>query len=171
MMAGHAAWACSLSIDTLALSPRGGADGWYLLAGEGAGGPVPTPQEFAQLTAAHAQYCVLVVDDDVTIRETVTALLADEGYVVAQAANGMEALACLERQVPQVVLLDMRMPVLDGWGFVDELRKRNLDLKVVAMTATHNARVWAQEIGATSYLGKPFEPDELLDLVEHLCTE
>jgi CheY-like chemotaxis protein len=133
-------------------------------------GPLGTaPGRFAETTATQTPCVVLVVDDDLAIRETVRALLEDEGYAVAQAANGLEALVCLERQVPKVVLLDMRMPLMDGWEFVEELRKRQFDGAVVAMTATHDARVWAREIGAIGYLGKPFEPDELLALVDRLC--
>jgi DNA-binding NtrC family response regulator len=77
----------------------------------------------------------------------------------------------LERQMPKVVLLDMRMPLMDGWGFVDEVRRRNIDVTVVAMTATHDIHAWAREIGATDYLGKPFQPDELLELVDRLCRQ
>jgi DNA-binding response OmpR family regulator len=112
---------------------------------------------------------VLVVDDDVVIRETVVLLLESEGYAVEQAANGLEALAWVDRQRPKIVLLDMRMPLMDGWGFVEEVSRRKLNLTVVPMTATYDARAWAQEIGATNYIGKPFEPEELLALVDRLC--
>jgi CheY-like chemotaxis protein len=142
---------------------------WDLFPAEESGSPLTGLQAFAEMTDVHAQCCVLVVDDDATIRESVTALLEDEGYLVAQAANGLEALECLERQLPKVVLLDLRMPVMDGWEFVEELRTRQLEVRVVAMTATYDAQLWAQEIGATSYLGKPFAPEALLALVERLC--
>jgi DNA-binding NtrC family response regulator len=144
---------------------------WRLFTEEEPGASVTDAQRFAEATAIHADCVVLVVDDDPTIRQSVAALLEDDGYVVQQAANGLDALASLERQVPKVVLLDMRMPLMDGWGFVDEVRKRSVDVTVVAMTATHDVQVWAQEIGATNYLGKPFQPDELLDLVDRLCRE
>jgi CheY-like chemotaxis protein len=142
---------------------------WHLLTEEDRGSSVPESQQAADTAAVHAQCAVLVVDDDITIREAVVALLEDDGYVVEQAANGLEALAAVERRLPKLVLLDMRMPLMDGWAFVDELRKRNLDITLVAMTATYDARLWAQEIGASSYIGKPFQPDVLLELVDRLC--
>jgi CheY-like chemotaxis protein len=149
--------------------PRWDVVRWGLFPEEASGTALTGLQAFAEMTAGHGRCHVLVVDDDLTIRESVTALLEDEGYLVAQAANGLEALACVERQMPKIVLLDLRMPVMDGWEFVGELRTRQLGVMVVAMTATHDAQRWAQEIGATSYLGKPFAPEELLALVERLC--
>lgn len=114
---------------------------------------------------------VLVVDDDQAIRELVTQILETEGYRVATATNGAEALAELEaiRQVdpecPSVILLDMRMPVLDGWGVARELKGRGLRIPIVVMTAARDAQVWAQEIGADGYLAKPFDLDDLLAAV------
>jgi CheY-like chemotaxis protein len=143
---------------------------WRLLTAEDAlGSAAAESQHLDDTTAIHAQCRVLVVDDDAAIRQAVAALLEDDGYVVDQAANGLEALARLDQHLPKVVLLDMRMPLMDGWSVAGEIRERNLDVNVVAMTATHNARLWADQIGAPNYLGKPFEPDELLQLVDRLC--
>jgi CheY-like chemotaxis protein len=114
---------------------------------------------------------VLVVDDDPTILATVAETLDFEGYAVKTASNGAEALALLEGGLPAVVLLDMRMPVLDGWGFMRGVRERGLPLKVLVMTAAQDARRWAAEIGATGALAKPFEIDELLAAVKRLVTE
>src|SRR5581483_2671539 len=91
---------------------------WRLLREEETRAPTTGLEQFAEMTAAHARCSVLVVDDDLIIRETVAALLEDDGYVVEQAANGLEALAHLEGHLPAVVLLDMRMPLMDGWAFV-----------------------------------------------------
>jgi CheY-like chemotaxis protein len=66
---------------------------------------------------------VLVVDDEADIRATVSAMLEIEGYAVAEAANGADALHAVEQREPDVILLDMRMPVLDGWGFASEMRR------------------------------------------------
>jgi two-component system chemotaxis response regulator CheY len=111
---------------------------------------------------------VLVVDDDPTILATVSEALDMEGYPVLTATNGAEALAVVSRSVPSVVLLDMRMPVLDGWGFMHAARERGLPLKVIVMTAAADARRWATEIGAHDVLAKPFELDELVAAVERL---
>src|SRR6186997_2331894 len=106
---------------------------------------------------------ILVVDDDPAIRQTVAAILNLEGYPVESASNGEEALRMLERVHPAVVLLDMRMPVLDGWGFMRELKRRTLQPPVLVMTAARDARHWATEIGAQGHLSKPFDLEDLLD--------
>jgi two-component system chemotaxis response regulator CheY len=111
---------------------------------------------------------ILVVDDDASILETVTAILEMEGYAVATAANGVEALRRVEEARPVLVLLDMRMPVLDGWGFVRVLNERGVQLPIVVMTAAQDARRWATEIGAAGFLAKPFELPDLLDTVARL---
>jgi CheY-like chemotaxis protein len=111
---------------------------------------------------------ILVVDDDPNILDVVSELLDMEGYRVATAANGAEALRFVEEQRPSLVLLDMRMPVLDGWGFAKELKARGMHLPILVMTAAQNARLWAEEIGAQGYVAKPFEVPALLDAVEKL---
>jgi CheY-like chemotaxis protein len=68
--------------------------------------------------------------------------------------------------VPSLVLLDMRMPVLDGWGFMRVVRERGLTLTVVVMTAAADARRWGREIGAEGVLSKPFDIDELVRAVQ-----
>jgi two-component system, chemotaxis family, chemotaxis protein CheY len=105
---------------------------------------------------------ILVVDDDPAILSTVADILEFEGYIVEVAANGAEGLMVLERVQPRLVLLDMRMPVLDGWDFARALRERGIFLPILVMTAAQDARRWAQEIGAAGYVSKPFE---LLDLL------
>ncbi len=120
---------------------------------------------------------ILIVDDDPTILATVADALDLEGYRVVTATNGEEALAVLDagERSPRLVLLDMRMPVLDGWGFMRAVRQRGLSLSVVVMTAAADARRWAREIGAHDVLAKPFELDELIAAVQRFrsqpCTE
>ena len=109
---------------------------------------------------------ILVVDDDPTILATVSETLDLEGYPVVTATNGEEALQEVDRSRPWVVLLDMRMPVLDGWGFMQALRERGLSLTVVVMTAAADARRWAAEIGAQGVLAKPFELDDLIAAIQ-----
>jgi CheY-like chemotaxis protein len=111
---------------------------------------------------------ILVVDDDPTILATVSETLDLEGYPVVTATNGAEALEAVERERPWVVLLDMRMPILDGWGFVRAIRERGISLTVVVMTAAADARRWAREIGAQGVLAKPFELDDLLAAVQRV---
>jgi two-component system, chemotaxis family, chemotaxis protein CheY len=108
---------------------------------------------------------VLVVDDDRAIVSTVQAVLVDEGYDVATAADGREALVELQRELPSLVLLDMRMPVMDGWHFAEEVKQQGLSVPIVVMTAAQDARRWADEIGANGYVSKPFDIDDLLEAV------
>jgi CheY-like chemotaxis protein len=108
---------------------------------------------------------ILVVDDDPAILSTVADILEFEGYEVEVAANGAEGLRVLERVQPKLVLLDMRMPVLDGWDFARALRERGIILPILVMTAAQDARRWAQEIGAAGYVSKPFELIDLLSAV------
>ena len=91
-----------------------------------------------------------------------------EGFPFVTATNGAEALDAVDRDHPSLVLLDMRMPILDGWGFMRVIRERGLNLSVVVMTATADARRWGREVGAQGVLAKPFELDELVRAVQRL---
>ena len=109
---------------------------------------------------------VLVVDDDTSILDTVSAILSGEGYEVVSAASGQEALDAVARKRPLVILLDMRMPVMDGWAVARALREQGINVPIVVMTAAESAKRWADEVGAEGYLAKPFGLDELLAAVE-----
>jgi CheY-like chemotaxis protein len=109
-----------------------------------------------------------VVDDDPSIVAVVSEILAAEGHEVVSAENGAEALGKVDGEA--LVLLDMRMPVLDGWGFAREFRAAGKRSPIVVMTAAENARRWAEEIGADGYLAKPFEIDALIAAVEQHAT-
>jgi two-component system, chemotaxis family, chemotaxis protein CheY len=115
---------------------------------------------------AHA---VLVVDDDLSILVTVAELLTLEGYVVQTATNGKEALHEMEQRCPVLVLLDMRMPVMDGWEFARRVRQRSCQPRILVMTAAQDAKKWADEIHADGHLDKPFDILDLLTTVERLC--
>jgi CheY-like chemotaxis protein len=112
---------------------------------------------------------VLVVDDDPGIRDTVSAILELEGYAVQAAEDGAVALRLMESLLPHVVLLDMRMPVMDGWAFAREARARGYASRIVVMTAAQDAPRWAAEVEADGVLPKPFELVTLLAEVERLC--
>jgi len=109
---------------------------------------------------------ILVVDDDPTILDVIRDLLTIEGYPVETARNGLEALQAVEQFHPSLILLDMRMPLLDGWGFARELERRGIHVPIVVLTATCDAARWAHEIGANDYLAKPFEISSLIQTVE-----
>ncbi len=109
---------------------------------------------------------ILVVDDDPSLLEVVELVLSTEGYPVLTARNGAEALQQVERAHPALVLLDMRMPICNGWEFAARLRERGIALPILVMTAAQDARRWAEEIGATGYVPKPFDIGDLLAAVE-----
>ncbi|MGH2427896.1 MAG: response regulator [Candidatus Limnocylindria bacterium] len=113
---------------------------------------------------------VLVVDDDAGVRDAVRDLLEIEGYPVVTAGDGAAALRLVDQRRPRLVLLDMRMPGVDGWGFAQLLRERGIQLPVVVMTAAADAVAWAREIGADGHLSKPFEVTDLLEVVTRHST-
>ena len=109
---------------------------------------------------------VLVVDDDTSILDTVSAILSGEGYDVVSAASGQEALEAVALKRPHLILLDMRMPIMDGWAVARALREQGVDVPIIVMTAAESAKRWADEVGAEGYLAKPFGLDELLATVD-----
>jgi two-component system chemotaxis response regulator CheY len=116
-------------------------------------------------------YNVLVVDDDPAIRAAICMVLDLEGYEVRAAANGQEALQEVDDACPDLVVLDMEMPILDGWGFARILHERCTEIKLLVVTSGMDGARWAQDIRAQGYLGKPFSLDQFLPEVERLCSE
>ena len=111
---------------------------------------------------------VLVVDDDPDIVEVVSLVLEMSGYRVSRAHDGRSALRMLEHGLPRLILLDMRMPVMDGWAFARELRARyGHQVPILVMTAAEDARLRAREVQAEDVLCKPFDVDALLSAVSH----
>lgn len=112
------------------------------------------------------QQPILVVDDDEVILSTLALFLADEGYDVVVASNGKEALERAKHEHPRLILLDMKMPVMDGWAFAAAYREQpGPHAPIIVMTAARDARARAAEIAADGYLAKPFDLDRLLDLM------
>jgi DNA-binding NtrC family response regulator len=108
----------------------------------------------------NAPHRVLVADDDPAIRKVICDRLKAAGHDVAVAANGVEALRQIEAFCPAMVLLDLRMPELDGFGVLEALNERESRPEVVVITAhgSIDAAVRAVKLGATDFLSKPFEP-------------
>jgi len=113
---------------------------------------------------------VLVADDEPAIVEMIRDILEEYGFRVVTAANGSEALRLVEEAEPEVVLLDMNMPVLDGEGFIAAVRERGLRIPIVVMTAGSSAKRWAAQLGADAYLSKPFELANLVDVTNRFAT-
>ncbi len=104
------------------------------------------------------------MEDDRSVRESVVLALSLEGYDVESANDGEQALAAVERALPDVIVLDVMMPVLDGLTVCRRLRARKLTVPVLMLTARHEIsdRVSGLDAGADDYLVKPFSLDELL---------
>lgn len=112
---------------------------------------------------------ILVVDDDPDMQDVMALTLELGGYEVSRASNGQQALERVAEEMPDLILLDMRMPVMDGWTFAAELRRRYASgAPIVVCTAAEDAQRRAREVDAVGCLSKPFELDELLRLVESL---
>jgi two-component system response regulator MprA len=107
---------------------------------------------------------ILVVDDDAPVRRMLRRTLEAEGYVVRLAADGGAALAEIERSAPDLLLLDVAMPGLDGRAVCRRLREKGLALPVLMLTARDavDDRVAGLDAGADDYLVKPFATEELL---------
>lgn len=114
---------------------------------------------------------VLIVDDDAPIRQLMEVVLSNEGYDVTATAGAREALEAIEKDMPDVVLLDLLMPEMDGWVFLDELRRRGLRerTRVVIVSAFGDAPTVerGRAEGALDHLTKPFEIEALVAAVRN----
>ena len=114
---------------------------------------------------------ILVVDDDAEIRGFLELVLEAEGYAVLVAPNGARALEVADQHPPDLILLDMRMPVMDGWAFTKAYRMQPPPhAPIVVMTAAPDAGQRAAEVQADGFVGKPFDLAELLALVNSRVT-
>jgi CheY-like chemotaxis protein len=113
---------------------------------------------------------VLVVEDSSVVLSAIADFLKNAGYVVMTARNGAEALEYLEATHPAVILLDQFMPVMDGKELLMVLRQRpGATIPVILMTAGEQGAKAARELGADGSLRKPFQPEELLRVIEQVC--
>lgn len=112
----------------------------------------------------------LVVDDDEPIRNLVSLVLAEDGLGVMTAGDGAEALERVRQQVPAAIVLDLMMPVMDGWTFVARCRELFGDIPIVVTSAPHALSERAQDLrsnGVRAVVAKPFDIGALLALIRH----
>jgi CheY-like chemotaxis protein len=113
---------------------------------------------------------VLVVDDFDDNRELFATVLRQEGFVVTTAADGVEALEIAAREAPDVILMDLAMPRMDGFDAIERLRleEHGRDALIVVISAFTDraSRVRAEEVGADAFLAKPCSPRALLAILE-----
>lgn len=109
-------------------------------------------------------FTILVVEDDLPLRKMMSAFLSINGYRTQTAGNGEEALAVMERVLPDLVIADVMMPVMDGWQLTEEIRRAWPMMPVILVTARDSIedKRTGFAAGADDYLTKPLDLDELL---------
>lgn len=115
---------------------------------------------------------ILVTDDSSDIRHLLSAILVEEGHSVTTANDGAKAVEMMAEEAPDLLVLDIMMPRLDGYGVLTEMQNSGLlsEVKVLILTAKTSEADWARgyKLGADQYLTKPFGSDELLQSVSTL---
>ena len=120
----------------------------------------------ARVAPVSTQPLVMIVDDSLTVRKITSRLLQREGFAVATAKDGVDALQLLTEQVPDVILLDIEMPRMDGFEFTKTIKgdpnSANIPIIMITSRTAEKHRNRAAELGVDLYLGKPYQEEELL---------
>ena len=115
---------------------------------------------------------ILTVDDSRTMRDMLRLALADAGYRVVQAVDGVHGLEVLSSERPNVIITDINMPRLDGFGFIEQVRtdSRFLGVPILVLTTESSAdkKSLARRAGATGWIVKPFDSMKLVDVVRRV---
>jgi DNA-binding response OmpR family regulator len=109
-----------------------------------------------------------VVDDDPDIRELLVSVLSDDGYEATSARDGRDALEVLDRWPADVIVLDLMMPVMDGWTFAARMKEK-WTIPIVVLSAATEVRKHADLLGAADVIPKPFDIDTLLPLIARVA--
>jgi CheY-like chemotaxis protein len=142
------------------------AEGWAEIVAESeAAGVTRRPPP----ALANVRRLVLVVDDEPELRRLTESILSSHGYHVVVAAHGAEAIERLRERCPDLIVLDLNMPVMDGWRFRAEQRqlmdKTRSAIPIVLLTGESDAEKQAEKLRAVGVIKKPFDPGELLKTV------
>lgn len=115
---------------------------------------------------------ILTVDDSRTILKMLMLTLTEAGFETIQAADGVEGLEALDLYTPDVIVTDINMPRLDGFGFIEgvrnDVRHRSIPILVLTTESDADKRNRARQAGATGWIVKPFEPSKLIDVIERV---
>lgn len=111
---------------------------------------------------------ILIIDDEKVIREGVERALSGKGYTISKAENGEKGIEMIKEHPFHIVLLDLMMPGIDGFGVLDWIKKNEPQIQVIVVTgfATVSKAVTAMKQGAFDFVGKPFTPDYIRIVVE-----
>jgi chemosensory pili system protein ChpA (sensor histidine kinase/response regulator) len=134
--------------------------------------PAPAPLVVDQKSGAPL---IMVVDDSLTVRKITTRMLTREGYEVASAKDGVDALQQLQDIKPDCILLDVEMPRMDGFEFARNMRAdpatKSIPIIMITSRTADKHRNHAIELGVNEYMGKPYQEDQLLALIKRYTTE
>jgi chemosensory pili system protein ChpA (sensor histidine kinase/response regulator) len=129
----------------------------------------PASVQPAPVQGLRTQNTVMVVDDSLTVRRVTQRLLSREGYQVVLAKDGVDALEQLQAITPDVMLVDIEMPRMDGFDLTRNVRgderTRNIPIIMITSRTAGKHRNYAMELGVNEYLGKPYQEDQLLALI------
>ena len=111
---------------------------------------------------------ILIVDDEASFREMLSALLTSQGYSVAVAADGVEAMNAVQNSFFDLVLLDVKMPRVDGVEVLHFIKQQYVDTQAIMLTGVDDVRIAVEcmNLGAFHYLTKPYSADELMALID-----
>ncbi|MDY7041077.1 MAG: response regulator [Chloroflexota bacterium] len=117
-----------------------------------------------------SQHKILIIDDDDTYRSVINDVLTESGYLVVEARSGMDGLEQARKEVPDVILLDIMMPVMDGYQTCRELRRnpstRGIPIVMLTALTDSEAQFKSKEAGADDYIAKPYPPREMKNRID-----
>ncbi len=116
---------------------------------------------------------ILIVDDELELAESMSDLLEFEGYNTDMVGTGEDGLAWIENQIPDLLILDIKLPGIDGIEVLQRVRKNHLNLPIIIVSASsqRGTREKARELGTDEVLLKPFDEDVLLSKIKILITK
>jgi len=122
---------------------------------------------------------ILIVDDDKDLRFNLSSILKEEGHEVIAASDGKQTLKVIAKSAPDLVLLDIKLPGMDGVELLQEIKRKWNNLPIIMLTATSDVKsaVKAMKLGAYDYITKPFDDEELILIIkkalhtQYLCRE
>ncbi|MGA2625035.1 MAG: response regulator [Bacteroidota bacterium] len=119
------------------------------------------------------QHSILVVDDEEALRTVLSSELASEGYQVESASDGDEAISIVQNKKFDLVLLDIKMPKVDGFEVLKFIKKNYPQLKVIMLTAFADLKnaIESKKLGAEDFISKPYDLVDLLTTIERVLTE
>jgi chemosensory pili system protein ChpA (sensor histidine kinase/response regulator) len=136
---------------------------------------VPAEAEPEEVKRVEKQITVMVVDDSITVRKVTTRLLERNGMQVVTAKDGVDAVATLQETIPDIFLLDIEMPRMDGYELATHIRNdeklKNIPIIMITSRTGEKHRQRAMDIGVNQYLGKPYQEHDLLENINEILNE